>query len=115
MKLAENYPDPVQAALAQMAFLESTNERGIDAEYDDGDALFMMLCRGVRMYVDAWAAAGQPGIGGLVADAADLEDPMGRLADPHALVRTLLALTMDSISDNITHDLDAEIERGEAS
>lgn len=111
MKLSGDYPEGSLAdRLAQMAFLDSLE----DTDYDDGDALFNMLCVGVRMYVDAWVAFGHPGIGGIVATDDDLADP-ARITDPHAMTRTLLRLALDAISDNITHDLDAEIERGEAS
>lgn len=103
MKLHDDYSHPVESALATMAFVESTNDRGIDAEYDDGDALFMMLCRGLRMYVEAWSDTFGSGGGGLavpIVDLDDIENP-DRIQDPHAQIRTLIRLAVESLTDNV--------------
>lgn len=101
MNLKPGYDHPIEQRLADLAYLVSIEHK--DLYETDADALFMLIVRASRMYVEVWAESQQPTLATAhIITAADLNDP-SRINDPHAAVKSLLVLLADTVGDNVTH------------
>lgn len=108
MKLHDHYDAPTEARIAATAFAERIDQADAYQGVDDGDgeALFVLLCRGLAMYVDAWAEADTAGrLLEVVVDADDVDRPDRVLDPPLALRDTLMRLAVEQVEYYARHDL----------